>query len=130
MNSRIKLNYIKYAFFELLFVAALMALVYWLSGGDNQTLRTIGLIFPVAVAIKTVGLWWKFHNISFEISNGYVLFEGYACDIKLQRSILPFGIGSFIKLSYTKGAMQKRNIYLPKGAMNKEEWTRVLACRR
>lgn len=57
MNSRIKLNYIKYAFFELLFVAALMALVYWLSGGDNQTLQTIGLIFPVAVVIKTVGLW-------------------------------------------------------------------------
>ncbi|CAH6903898.1 conserved hypothetical protein [Vibrio chagasii] len=130
MNSRIKLNYIKYAFFELLFVAALVALVYWLSGGYNQTLRTTGLIFPVAVAIKTVGLWWKLHNISFEISNGYVLFDGYACDIKLQGSILPFGIGSFIKLSYTKGAMQKRNIYLPKGAMNKEEWTLVLACRR
>ena len=51
----------------------------------------------IAVAIKTVGLWWKLHNISFEISNGYVLFDGYACDIKLQGSILPFGIGSFIE---------------------------------
>ncbi|ERM60672.1 hypothetical protein F0Z19_3037 [Vibrio cyclitrophicus] len=40
-----------------------------------------------------------------------------------------FGIGSVIKLSYTKGAMQKRNIYLPKGAMNQDEWKRVLACR-
>lgn len=129
MNSRIKLNYVKCAFFELLFVAALMALVYWLSGGDNQTLQATGLIFPVAVVIKTVGLWWKFHDISFEISNGHVRLNGVACDVTLQRSFLPFEIGSFIKLSYTKGAMQKRNIYLPKGAMNQEEWQRVLACR-
>ncbi|PME27443.1 hypothetical protein BCV39_14775 [Vibrio sp. 10N.286.55.E10] len=129
MDNRIQLNFIKYTFFELVFVTALLAFVYWISGGDRQSLPTIGLMFSAVAVLKVVTLWWQFRNRSFEISNNHVCFDGYACDIKLQGSILPFGIGSVIKLSYTKGAMQKRNIYLPKGAMNQDEWQRVLACR-
>ncbi|MEZ9182593.1 hypothetical protein AB4158_00090, partial [Vibrio splendidus] len=88
-----------------------------------------GHLTCVPPLIRILMLWWKLRDSSFEITNGHVRLNGVACDVTLQRSFLPFEIGSFIKLSYTKGAMQKHNIYLSKGAMNKEEWTRMLACR-
>ena len=129
MDNRIQLNFVKYTLFEFALAAFLLLSVYWLFDGNPQSLPTIGLILSSVAVLKVVTLWWQFRNRSFEISNNHVCFDGHACDIKLQGSILPFGIGSVIKLSYTKGAMQKRNIYLPKGAMNQEEWKRVLACR-
>ncbi|PMH19978.1 hypothetical protein [Vibrio splendidus] len=129
MDNRIQLNFIKYLFSELLFIVIALGLVYWISDGDRSSLLTIGLIICVPPLIRILMLWWKLRDSSFEITNGHVRLNGVACDVTLQRSFLPFEIGSFIKLSYTKGAMQKRNIYLPKGAMNKEEWTRMLACR-
>ncbi|MEL0608987.1 hypothetical protein [Vibrio echinoideorum] len=129
MDSRIQLNFIKYLFSELLFIVIALGLVYWISDGDRSSLLTIGLIICVPPLIKILMLWWKLRDTSFEITNGHVRLNGVACDVTLQRSFLPFEIGSVIKLSYTKGAMQKRNIYLPKGAMNQEEWKRVLACR-
>ncbi|MDH6018481.1 hypothetical protein [Vibrio splendidus] len=129
MDSRIQLNFIKYLFSELLFIVIALGLVYWISDGDRSSLLTIGLIICVPPLIRILMLWWKLRDSSFEITNGHVRLNGVACDVTLQRSVLPFEIGSFIKLSYTKGAMQKHNIYLSKGAMNKDEWQRVLACR-
>ncbi|PMM51982.1 hypothetical protein [Vibrio splendidus] len=129
MDNRIQLNFIKYLFSELLFIVIALGLVYWISDGARSSLLTIGLIICVPPLIKILMLWWKLRDSSFEITNGHVRLNGVACDVILQCSFLPFEIGSFIKLSYTKGAMQKRNIYLPKGAMNQEEWKRVLACR-
>lgn len=129
MDNRIQLNFIKYALLEFALAAFLLLSVYWLFDGNPQSLPTIGLMLSSVAVLKVVTLWWQFRNSSFEISNNHVCFDGHACDIKLQGNILPFDIGSVIKLSYTKGAMQKRNIYLPKGAMNQEEWKRVLACR-
>lgn len=129
MVSRIRLNFVKYTLVEFALAAFLLGYIYWLFDGNPQSLSTIGVMFSAVAVLKVVMLWWKFRNRSFEISNNHVCFDGYTCDIKLQGSVLPFGIGSAIKLSYTKGAMQKRNIYLPKGAMNQDEWQRVLACR-
>ncbi|OED74582.1 hypothetical protein A143_14150 [Vibrio splendidus ZS-139] len=129
MDNRIQLNFIKYLFSELLFIVIALGLVYWISDGDRSSLLTIGLIICVPPLIKILMLWWKLRDCSFEITNNHVRFKEIACDITLKRSFLPLDIGSVIKLSYTKGAMQKRNIYLPKGAMNQEEWKRVLACR-
>ncbi|WP_333912809.1 hypothetical protein [Vibrio coralliirubri] len=129
MDNRIQLNFVKYLFSELLFIVIALGLAYWILDGDRSSLLTIGLIICVPPLIKILMLWWQFRNRSFEISNNHVCFDGHACDIKLQGNILPFGIGSVIKLSYTKGAMQKHNIYLSKGAMSQEEWQRVLACR-
>ncbi|MEZ8058138.1 hypothetical protein [Vibrio splendidus] len=129
MDNRIQLNFIKYALLEFALAAFLLLSVYWLFDGNPQSLPTIGLMFSSVAVLKVVTLWWQFHNSSFEVSNNHVRFKGIACDITLKRSFLPLDIGSVIKLSYTKGAMQKRNIYLPKGAMNQEEWKRVLACR-
>ncbi len=129
MNGRIRLNFVKYTLLEFALTAFLLVSIYLLFGDNPQSLSTIGLMFSSVAVLKVVMLWWKFRNRSFEISNNHVCFDGYACDVKLQGNILPFGIGSVIKLSYTKGAMQKRNICLPKGAMNQEEWQRVLACR-
>ncbi|MEZ9339505.1 hypothetical protein AB4176_16650 [Vibrio splendidus] len=129
MGNRIQLNFIKYLFSEFLFIAIALGLVYWISDGDRSSLLTIGLIICVPPLIRILMLWWKLRDSSLEISNGHVRLNGVACDVTLQRSFLPFEIGSFIKLSYTKGTMQKRNIYLPKGAVNQEEWKRVLACR-
>ncbi|CDU12639.1 hypothetical protein [Vibrio coralliirubri] len=129
MDNRIQLNFVKYLFSELLFIVIALGLAYWILDGDRSSLLTIGLIICVPPLIKILMLWWQLRNRSFEISNNHVCFDGHACDIKLQGNILPFGIGSVIKLSYTKGAMQKRNIYLPKGAMSQEEWQRMLACR-
>ncbi|MCG9546300.1 hypothetical protein L1D37_21375 [Vibrio sp. Isolate33] len=129
MVSRIQLNFVKYLFSELLFIAIALVLVYWISGGERSSLLTIGLIVCVPPLIKILMLWWKLRDSSFEITNGHVRLNGVACDVTLQRSFLPFEIGSFIKLSYTKGAMQKHNIYLSKGSMSQEEWQRVLACR-
>ncbi|WP_210474077.1 hypothetical protein [Vibrio crassostreae] len=129
MVSRIQLNFVKYLFSELLFIAIALGLVYWISGGERSSLLIIGLIVCVPPLIKILMLWWKLRDSSFEITNGHVRLNGVACDVTLQRSFLPFEIGSFIKLSYTKGAMQKHNIYLSKGSMSQEEWQRVLACR-
>ncbi|MFA0310595.1 hypothetical protein BH581_22980 [Vibrio splendidus] len=136
MDNRIQINFIKYLFSEFLFIAIALGLVYWISDGDRSSLLTIGLIICVPPLIRILMLWWKLRDSSLEISNGHVRLNnghvrlnGVACDVTLQRSFLPFEIGSFIKLSYTKGTMQKRNIYLPKGAMNQEEWKRVLARR-
>ncbi|OEE99330.1 hypothetical protein A136_21950 [Vibrio crassostreae 9ZC13] len=129
MDNRIQLNFVKYLFSELLFIVIALGLVYWISDGDRSSLLTIGLIICVPPLIKILMLWWKLRDSSFEITNGHVRLNGVACDVTLQRSFLPFEIGSFIKLSYTKGAMQKHNIYLSKGAMSQEEWQRVLACR-
>ncbi|MDA0154605.1 hypothetical protein OH460_19995 [Vibrio sp. Makdt] len=129
MNGRIRLNFVKYTLLEFALAAFLLVYIYLLFDVNPQSLSTIGLMFSSVAVLKVVMLWWKFRNRSLEISNNHVCFDGYACDIKLQGSILPFGIGSVIKLSYTKGAMQKRNIYLSKCAMSQEEWLRVLACR-
>lgn len=81
----------------------------------------MGILIFIATVILVKSIEAKFGHT-------YNIFSD-PLDIKLQGSILPFGIGSVIKLSYTKGAMQKRNIYLPKGAMNQDEWLRVLVCR-
>ncbi|MDP2590819.1 hypothetical protein [Vibrio splendidus] len=129
MGNRIQLNFVKYLFSELLFIVIALGLVYWISDGDRSSLLTIGLIICAPPLIRILMLWWKLRDSSFEITNGHVRLNGVACDVTLQRSFLPFDIGSFIKLSYTKGAIQKHNIYLSKGAMNKEEWARMLACR-
>ncbi|MEZ9742574.1 hypothetical protein AB4283_11480 [Vibrio splendidus] len=129
MDNRIRLNFVKFTLLEFVLAAFLLVSIYLLFGDNPQSLPTIGLMFSAVAVLKVVTLWWQFRNRSFEITNGHVRLNGVACDVTLQRSFLPFEIGSFIKLSYTKGAMQKHNIYLSKGAMNKDEWQRVLACR-
>ncbi|CDT77084.1 conserved hypothetical protein [Vibrio coralliirubri] len=129
MDNRIQLNFVNYLFSELLFIVIALGIVYWISDGDRSSLLTIGLIICAPPLIKILMLWWKLRDSSFEITNSHVRLNGVACDVTLQRSFLPFDIGSFIKLSYTKGAMQKHNICLSKGAMSQEEWQRVLACR-
>lgn len=84
MDSRIRLNFVKYTLLEFALAVFLLVSIYWLFDGNPQSLPTIGLMFSAVAVLKVVMLWWQFRNRSFEVSNNHVCFDGHACDIKLQ----------------------------------------------
>lgn len=80
------------------------------------------MVFSVGTAIKISMLWMKFKSVSLKVSNNHVFLNNSGCDITLWRSFLPYEIGSVLKVSYSVGVMQKRNIYLPKSVLNAVDW--------
>ncbi len=80
------------------------------------------MALSAGTAIKILLLWMKFKNMSLKVSNNHVFLNNSGCDITLWRSFLPYEIGSVLKVSYSVGVMQKRNIYLPKSVLNAVDW--------
>lgn len=107
---------------EFVFSMAWLGLLYLLSGGYVQQFQIFVVLFSAGAAVKVLMLWIKLKGMSLKISNSHVFLNNYGCDITLWRSFLPYEVGSILKVSYSVGVMQKRNIYLPKGALSADDW--------
>ncbi|MDO6496978.1 hypothetical protein [Photobacterium sanguinicancri] len=126
IDTDIRLNFRKYVLSEFAFVTALVGFIYLLSSGNHQQLQLLVMALSAGTVVKILMLLVKSRHMSLKVSNSHVFLNNSACDLTLRRSFLPYEMGSVIKVSYSVGVMQRRNIYLPKGVLNAADWKLIL----
>ncbi|WP_238930293.1 hypothetical protein [Vibrio harveyi] len=129
MDINIRLNICKYVFTEFVYIAFLSLVLFGLSSGNNQWLVLFVFSMCIGTTIRIFMLWRKLRNSALQTSGGKLFFKGFACDVTLSCSFLPFGLWLTAKVSYFEDSMQKRNIYIPKSALSHEHWQQVLGHR-